>query len=522
MALAKHFDKSLLAGSAVLQGFDPAAFADVLEKHVVALSWDAESASSPAGRVALEMSVELLARLYPTLLLEARGEGADTFEAELAERAREINGLVSFAEPGTATVRISLGSAEVSAFSEAPTFHIGFGGWVARLSSTRPVAGGQGSNPFGAAVAACLGAANVFRHVFWAQLPAGEPDGEVEFSVLTLDPLEEEPSNPALMETDLGEVFLVGAGAVGSAAVWTLARAPGLSGQLHVIDPEKLDLTNVQRYTGTAERDVDSVKVELAAATLAGSALEVHTHPCSWGEFLHARGDWHLDRVAVAVDSARDRVHVQGALPRWIANAWTQPGNVGISRHLLDGEEACLACLYMPESMQRSEDEIIASALGMSGRPALLRIRALLHRAVPLDEEFVRDAATCMGVDPDLLLGFVGQTLRKFYSGAVCSGMVLRMGGHAEAPRAEIPLAFQSAMAGVLLAAELVAEVGTLRATPLPTTTVMDLLRPLGTVLSAPTRKAGTGACICEDPDYLAVYRAKYFGALAASEGGAS
>lgn len=514
MALARYFDKSLLAGSAVLQGFDPAAFANVLEKHVVGLSWDRAVAASPAGRVALEMSVELLARLYPTLLLEARGEGADALRPVLAERAREINALVSFAEPGAATVRICLGQAEVSALSEARTFHIGYDGWIARLSSTLPIASGQGSNPFGAAAGACLGVANVFRHVFQAQLPAGEPDGEVEFSVLTLDPLEDKLSNPALTDTDLREAFLVGAGAVGSAAVWTLARVPALSGTLHLIDPEKLDLTNVQRYTGTAERDVDSVKVELAAAALAESALEVHAHPCDWGEFLHERDDWRLDRIAVAVDSARDRVHVQGALPRWIANAWTQPDNVGISRHRFDGEEACLACLYIPESVQRSEDEIIASALGMSGRPALGRIRALLHRATPLDEAFVRDAATCMSVDPDLLLDFVGQTLRKFYSGAICSGMVMRLGGHAEAPRAEIPLAFQSAMAGVLLAAELVAEAGALRLAPLPTTTVLNLLRPLGTVLSAPRRKAGMGACICEDPDYLRSYRAKYPTAL--------
>jgi hypothetical protein len=92
--------------------------------------------------------------------------------------------------------------------------------------------------------------------------------------------------------------------------------------------------------------------------------------------------------------------------------------------------------------VQRSEDEIIVSALGMSGRPALLQIRDLLHRPTPLDEAFVQDAANCMGVDADLLLGSVDQTLRKFYSGAVCSGMVMRMGRHAEAPRAEIPLAF--------------------------------------------------------------------------------
>jgi hypothetical protein len=510
MALARYFDKTLLAGSAVLQGFDPGAFANVLEEHVVALSWDAASASSPSGRVALEMSIELLARLYRTLVLEPRGDGAASFEPELAERAREINGVISFGEPGTATVRISLGETDALGAAGVPTFHVGFDGWIARLSSARPVAAVAGTNPFGAAAAATLAAANVFRHVFREQLPVAELDRDIEFSLLTLDPLEEQASNPPLPEVDLGTAFLVGAGAVGSAAIWILARVAGVSGALHVIDPEKVDLTNVQRYIGTGERDVESVKVELAASALAGSAVEVHPHCCSWGEFLHSRDDWRLDRVAVALDSARDRVHVQGALPRWIANAWTQPGNVGVSRHEMGGEEACLACLYLPLAVQPSDDEVIASALGLSGRPALLRIRDLLYRGEPLDEEFLREAAAGMRVEAEPLLGFVGKTLREFYSGAVCSGMVMRMGGHAEAPRAEIPLAFQSAMAGLLLAAELVAEAGALRSARLPTTTVMDLLRPLGSVLSAPERKAGTGACICEDPDYVAAYRAKY------------
>jgi hypothetical protein len=512
MALARYFDKSLLAGSAVLQGFDPGAFAKVLEDHVVALSWDEASVSSPSGRAALETAVELLARLYPTLLLEPRGDGTARVDAELAERAREINERVSFGGPGTASVRISLGETEVPAPASVPTFHVGFDGWIARLSSTHPVTAVAGSNPFGAAAAACLAAANVFRYVFREQLPVSQPDGDIEFSLLTLDPLEEDPSSPPLPAVDLGEAFLVGAGAVGSAAVWMLARVPGLSGELHVIDPEAVELTNVQRYIGTGERDVESVKVELAAAALAGSAVEVHAHHCSWGEFLHARDNSRLDRVAVALDSGRDRVLVQGALPRWIANAWTQPGNVGVSRHEFGSDEACLACLYLPVAVQPSDDEIIAAALGLSGRPALLRIRDLLHRGDPLDEAFLREAAVGMGVEAEPLLGFVGKTLREFYSGAVCSGMVMRLGGHAGAPRAEIPLGFQSAMAGLLLAAELVAEAGALRAARLPTTTVMDLLRPLGSVLSAPERKTGTGACICEDPDYQAAYRAKYAG----------
>jgi len=57
---------------------------------------------------------------------------------------------------------------------------------------------------------------------------------------------------PGLAEIDIGEAFLVGVGAIGNAAVWALARTPGLRGHLHLVDGERLDISNVQRYVLTA------------------------------------------------------------------------------------------------------------------------------------------------------------------------------------------------------------------------------------------------------------------------------
>ncbi len=70
-------------------------------------------------------------------------------------------------------------------------------------------------------------------------------------------------------------------------------------------------------------------------------------------------------------------------------------------------------------------------------------------------------------------------------------------------------MAFQSALAGVLLAAGIVAEAGHLPS-PRGAKAVVDLLRPLGGHLTVPVAKHASGRCICEDADFQAVYRLRH------------
>ena len=71
-------------------------------------------------------------------------------------------------------------------------------------------------------------------------------------------------------------------------------------------------------------------------------------------------------------------------------------------------------------------------------------------------------------------------------------------------------MAFQSALAGLLLASELVAHASGVKQAPPPVTSKIDLLHPLGMYLSLPATKDRHGRCICQDPDYIAAYQAKY------------
>jgi hypothetical protein len=73
-----------------------------------------------------------------------------------------------------------------------------------------------------------------------------------------------------------------------------------------------------------------------------------------------------------------------------------------------------------------------------------------------------------------------------------------------------VPMAFQSALAGVLLAVEILADAAPLRTLPMLPLTKINLLKPLGQCLTEPAQKHASGRCLCQDPIYLDAYQRKY------------
>lgn len=90
-----------------------------------------------------------------------------------------------------------------------------------------------------------------------------------------------------------------------------------------MVDHEDVDLFNLQRYVLCGHGDVGIAKVDVAVARSSRPALTVVPHRADWEHYASGREDWRFDRVAAALDTARDRIAVQASLPRWIANAWT-------------------------------------------------------------------------------------------------------------------------------------------------------------------------------------------------------
>jgi molybdopterin/thiamine biosynthesis adenylyltransferase len=517
VAVANFFQKNALAAHQVLGGVDAEMLQSLLGAEVVGVALDMAASSSWEGRRTALLATDILARFYPRMALIPLGKGQSpiTFVSELEAHARVINPRIEIART-TPTRLLVVGSSALPDSVETVRY-IGSHAWCLRLSKAGPVGSGGTGNPFGAGAAACVGAANIFRAVMKPYLPTARLDDRLDMSVLDWgNPFAGIPAPDLdVTEIDLEETLLGGLGAIGNATIWALARTPRLRGTLRLIDSEVIELSNLQRYLLTDQSSLSIAKVSIAASVLSPHRprLEVTAHPRRWGAYLAERGNWAIPRVATAFDTPEDRVAAQGSLPRSLLNAWTQLGDLGVSRHPSFGELPCVACLYPPKVGGMSEAERVASELGFA--PGNMQIRYLLSTGELVSETFVRQVAANLGItapsELERLLSHGGQPLRKFHTETVCGGVMLELGVTPGERLAEVPMAFQSALAGIMLAAEILLDAARSESGAGyegPTRTALDLLRPVPAYPHLWTGRSER--CICADPVYLDVYRDKH------------
>jgi hypothetical protein len=446
MGLAPYIGKAALSATEILSGVSPQLFQEMLAPICVGVAADEAVEQSFECQVLAEMLVNLLARLYPRLVILAPVRCAES----LKRLAASINPNIELLDEGTPTVWVNIGDRRCGT-SEKSVIYASSDGWTARISEG-PATCGKTNNPIGAAAAACLAAANVFRAVFSEQLSGAPLDRDL--SLCLLDYKVNEPScatcHPPIQGAMIEHTTLVGAGAIGNGALWTLVRCP-IGGVLNVVDLESIDETNPQRYvlTDCATR---ISKVELAASVAQTATIKVAPFEGTWTEFVQAGTPFSL--VAAAVDTAEARVEIQASLPQHVLNAWTQSGDLGISRHAFLGDQACLACLYIPPYERPSEDLLVQQAIRYSGD--ILAIRNLLYTSDPLDTSWIERIANDMRVDRSLVLPFLGRPLRELYQKGICGGILLPVSSEGTKTAVTVPMAFQSAMAGIMLAAEII------------------------------------------------------------------
>lgn len=509
MALAEYFEKNAQAASLILQGFDVSTFRSFLEGAKIGVAYDQDATEKKEGKACLDLVIRLLGRFYANVVFLPLDSAAKEKTTEFESLMREINPNIAVLRKPDGILRwIIVGKTRLERKGKGITkIYIGSDNWNAKISPVSPVGCGDTSNPFGAGVAACLGAANLFRSVFAEQLPQSELDVETSFSTLQLDG--NPTKNPSLKDVSLQDLHLVGAGAIGNGFVWALSRMK-VKGDLTIVDGEVVEKTNLQRYALATLSSIGRSKAELAKDYLSSTKLSVKASNQTWEAFVGDSEDWRFEQVAVAVDSADARIHIQSSLPRTIFNSWTQSSEIGLSRHSFLGNEACLACLYLPKGKLPNFDQIVLKALRLPEEgPNLLEVRTRLDTGQPTERAFLDRIASAAQISVDKLLPFEGKPLRKLYVEAICGGAVLEFTTSGKNQMADVPMAFQSAMAGILLAADVVADATSIRGR-LPTITQIDLLRKLPTIASSPRKKDPAVRCICADLDFLRQYRAKY------------
>jgi len=505
MALASFFDKAALSAAALLRGFNRSAFEQKLIGVNVGIIFENHAAKDSEQHVAIELLINLLARLYPTLSLICSDSG-DILD-EMRSLALRINPQI---EIRTECVGLSAAVATVDSplldavRDQCPVVYLGSNGWIAKVGTIGAMDWGRSQNTLGAAAAACLGAANVFRHIFRDQISDPKLDENLALSLFdySTDPIQED--QPMLAPANLSGTTLIGAGAIGNAVIWALRRLSGVSGNLNVVDHESIELSNLQRYVLTDTNSVGLCKVNVVEQAMIDRELTVLTFAKKWSDHMEC-SDWNLPRLAVAVDTIQERINIRGALAKEVLNAWTQADEVGISRHYKYGDEACLSCLYFPDGRVPNEADLVGQAVGLPQENVL--IRDLLQTGKPVDHSFLERVATALGIPAKEIFAFEGKGLRQFYSEAICGGMVFRLGATANTGT-EVPMAFQSALAGIFLAAEILMAASRTRSQAIPNTTRLRVSAAVSGSLLTPV--AVVERCICQDPDFRSVYQMKH------------
>jgi hypothetical protein len=494
MALAPFFFRTYMAVGAHA-GIGRDELEMVLSKRIVHVSVGEACDRDGNPKWISELLVNLLSRLYPVLALTGPAEICNN----LSDIARSINPEIEIiGDPaGRSTVSVFIG-ADVSTENG---FAASASGWVARIGSPTKAFKNGPENPYSSGAAAALAAWRVFDVVVRQK----ELSALQDVSLSLIDFTAESGSADNLPPVDVGPVAVVGIGAVGNPAIWAWKRHSGMIGHLHLVDPESVDLSNLQRYILPQCSDINKVKVQLAAAELEGTGLSV----TAWKNFLHEFADEFpsidtLPTICVSVDNVDDRRIAQGLLPRMVINGWTSDSGLGASWHRFTGENACLGCLYHPFKPTLSQTEMAANSLGIEHR----HLAELWVRQTPLSPEDVAVVEAHLHL-PGRLLDWVGKRVQEIYSGVICGQIGLELPDLDHV--ATVPLGHQSVLAGILMAAELVKRSDpTLEAVSQEAPLVQwdQILEGLPYRWTTPRKKVS--GCFCGDVEYQNAYAEKW------------
>jgi Prokaryotic E2 family C/ThiF family len=438
-----------------------------------------------------ELATNLLARLYPRLAIT----GPEKHVSRLKDIALAINPEIEIVGKAPSGLTIAIG--EVKSGAE---LWPAASGWVARLNHSRYPGSGP-SNPYAAGAATAFATAELFRRIFLGRSP------ERDFKISLLNFNQSSGADQELPSSTVGDVLFVAVGAIGNAALWALARDRRRSGQVTLIDHENLELSNLQRYVLGTLQDVTKQreKVFIGRRELIGTQISAETFRATLESFADERDGISTPTVCISVDNVAARRAAQALLPRLIINGWTGDQALGASWHVFSREAACLACLYQPHGPGISQTEQAARALGLAPeRAALLWVTRL-----PLSDDDIATAANKLGVSPEALAPWRGKSLGDLYTDVVCGAVPISL---PVANRVEtVPLAHQSALAGILMAAELVKRTNPQLASKSqaePLVSWEDVLRPPPAIWAKP--RAREKGCICGDRDYQTIFGTKW------------
>jgi len=518
MALAKYFSKNLLAINRLVNT-SPDFLSEKLNKIVISIAFDENALSTYEGQCSIDMLIRLMARFYPQLSFVDLSRKNESRKNEFEKLAKSINANIELLDESIVpAVSIVVGYTTKLDEIKGQRIFIGSNNWISKYSMTKIQDYSEHKNPFGAGVASCVAASNVFRIVFSDILQYENVDNEFLLSTFSLTE-ELEDNNPLISSLEFDDLMIVGVGAIGNGTIWALSKIQDVKGEIHLIDNETVSLSNLQRYILFDEDNENMDKVELAAGRFEQLGLSIQPFKGTWAEYVNNRQTWDFNCLAVAIDNEKDRISIQSSLPRYIFNAFTEPQSIGISRHKDFVNDPCLACSYIPTKQRKSYIHEVADNCNISQHSEMVKDYYNLRKTVDdiwppkYNESLLMVIANANRIAIEDLNHFKGMQIQQFYSSFVCGGVVLTLSQvDNNIQNVDAPLAFQSALAGILLAAEIVKHFNFPQLKQQAKTDFYHLgsiqkgLNPYHRTMAKDT----TNRCFCRDEDFIRRFYTKW------------
>ena len=243
---------------------------------------------------------------------------------------------------------------------ENPHVWIAGAGWISGMGvGTTPleIPRTLESNPVGPSFSACLGVAELFRSA--CGVPTTRPYMNW-YSLLDFSASEEMPQiqNPLPFpnQLDLGRVFQIGCGAVGSSLDFFLSLTTW-KGVIDLIDYDFVTTNNCNRSLSyRAEDAVDSSKkTEACSRVLRGSSMLTESFNVDYSEFI-SQGNYLKvppDLVLCLANEKNIWEVIQQNLPPMVFHATTSPNwTLNFGRHI-PSKEWCILCRFSQESLPK-------------------------------------------------------------------------------------------------------------------------------------------------------------------------
>ncbi len=447
-----------------------------LKSGTVAIEIDPTLVSTPCAQHLLCMLVHLLARMkgiVRTMVLRFAADvplhpGIPLVGTSLTSGLEQLVGSLSGPQ-STYRTELVIGSAgparelQVRIGSGSGDVVVGADAWRALLGKFVDQSSWSDGCPLGPYMAATLAAAEVFKRLLrinfdWQE---GALLDDVAYSLFDYSLNEKAAPGPDLREIALSNLAIAGAGAGGTAALYTLCSFPAVSGSLVAVEPGKLKESNLGRYLMS---DYDQVHSYLHKLDSVKRFLEVHAPK------LHCEGlkaPWHQvprawQTVLATVDTPEARWDVQRSRPVTILEAGVIGLLYGVLRVIPGGW--CLECKHPPDPELTWKRRALRWGVGIEA------IKQKYYAQAPVTREDIERLAHVQNRAANEFQPLIGVPFDQVPALTECGETALSLGVPSQAP----VLPMSTTAAGIVLAAEVVKDL-TGRGAPLHNYLVHDL-----------------------------------------------